>query len=162
MERCEFCREYLIEGEKSKKCFDRTIDDIPHRICGQCWLVINRKFKVAGWTEEELRGTKPSSNSEGGKIMREHLTKEELKALRRKKMPDLGDAGWSTKREEDGMLSKAEIFEFGRRAGRREVVEWGNEECTGHEGYQYSLHRRQCSECWQAQLKEWGIVPPSP
>ena len=40
------------------------------------------------------------------------------------------------------------------KAQLKKVVGWGEEECAGHEGYQYSLQRRQCSECWQSLLKE--------
>ncbi len=46
----------------------------------------------------------------------------------------------------------------------REVVEWGNEECYEHpytshlKGEEYNRKRHRCPECWQAQLKVWGIT----
>ena len=43
------------------------------------------------------------------------------------------------------------------KAQARKLVRWGDEECTGHGGYQYSLHRRQCSQCWQALKEEIGL-----
>ena len=43
-----------------------------------------------------------------------------------------------------------------RDADLKWVVEWGDEECSGHEGYQYSLCRRQCSRCWQELQKLAG------
>ena len=44
----------------------------------------------------------------------------------------------------------------GAQAQLKKTVEWGNEECSGHEGYQYSLYRRQCTNCWQTLKKETG------
>lgn len=46
----------------------------------------------------------------------------------------------------------------------REVMEWGNEECYEHpytshlKGEEYNRKRHRCPECWQAQLKVWGIT----
>jgi len=37
----------------------------------------------------------------------------------------------------------------GGRETAEEIFEWGEEVCSGHEGYQYSLKRRQCGLCWQ-------------
>ena len=42
-QRCEFCREFLAENE-----------DLIHRICNDCWRIINRKFTIGRWTEEEM------------------------------------------------------------------------------------------------------------
>lgn len=35
--RCDFCHEFLIEGE----------DDLDHLICKQCWKIINEKFIIS-------------------------------------------------------------------------------------------------------------------
>ena len=40
------------------------------------------------------------------------------------------------------------------KAAAKKVIRWGDEECTGHPGYTYSLHRRQCGLCWQDLQKE--------
>ena len=43
------------------------------------------------------------------------------------------------------------------KATLKKVVEWGEEECTGHGNYQYSLKRRQCAVCWQALCQAAGL-----
>jgi len=49
--RCVFCHELLIKGPK----LDTSLDDITHGICSDCWEVINRKFIIKSWTEEEIK-----------------------------------------------------------------------------------------------------------
>jgi len=36
------------------------------------------------------------------------------------------------------------------RQEREKIIEWGEEECSGHGIYKYSIKRRQCYNCWQA------------
>jgi len=49
-----------------------------------------------------------------------------------------------------------------RKAGIREVVEWGDNICDKHpteatkRGLRWIL-QRECPQCWQAKLKEWGV-----
>jgi len=54
---------------------------------------------------------------------------------------------------------KGKAYYAGKEAGRREVVEWGDELChnTEHHSWWDSMPRSKCPDCWQAQLKEWGI-----
>ncbi len=33
---------------------------------------------------------------------------------------------------------------------RKAIGEWGDEECQGHAGYSWSMHRRQCTTCWES------------
>lgn len=40
------------------------------------------------------------------------------------------------------------------KAQLKKAAEWGNEECNGHGGWQTSVKRRQCAQCWQALLEE--------
>lgn len=63
--------------------------------------------------------------------------------------------------QEEGKLGQSlKTYELGEKAGRREVVEWGNEECLHllppllH--YTNRRQKRYCNECWQAKLKDWG------
>ena len=48
--------------------------------------------------------------------------------MSRRETMEAKDTVWNTKREEDGMFSKDEIFELGKQAGIREVVEWVEKE----------------------------------
>ena len=41
------------------------------------------------------------------------------------------------------------------KAGLKEVVEWGEEPCPHF--LTIGMKKRACPECWQAQLKEWGV-----
>lgn len=55
-------------------------------------------------------------------------------------------------------------FHKGKKAGIREVVEWGNVECYEHPydsdvpGEEYNRKHHRCLECWQAKLKEWDLT----
>jgi len=46
----------------------------------------------------------------------------------------------------------------GEQKGRKEVVDWGEEPCP-HGITKHTKHykKRDCPDCWQAKLKEWGI-----
>lgn len=52
-------------------------------------------------------------------------------------------------------------FENGRQIGIKEVVEWGSEVCT-HFNHSFPYIkgrlRRNCPDCLQEKLKEWGII----
>ena len=53
---------------------------------------------------------------------------------------------------------RIEIYNAGKRAGIKEVVEWGNETCP-HDlfGEGTQCFKRACDLCWQYQLKEWEL-----
>ena len=69
--------------------------------------------------------------------------------------------GWDKAKEE--LETNPEILRIAReelneqkKAGIREVVEWGEEDCPHFPTV--SMKKRQCTECWQAKKEEWGIV----
>jgi len=53
-------------------------------------------------------------------------------------------------RDADQILTIPDLHAEAVKAERKGIVAWGDETCLGHEGYQYSLHRRQCASCWGA------------
>ena len=58
-------------------------------------------------------------------------------------------------REEDGLFSKAEIFEAGADKIRRGIAEWGEEWCFEHRHeHPIKTKRRMCDKCWQLLLEK--------
>lgn len=49
------------------------------------------------------------------------------------------------------------IYGDGRKAGIREVMEWGDEPCGNPKHLLPLLKKRNCIECWHAKRKKWGI-----
>ena len=69
------------------------------------------------------------------------------------------------KTEREGLKSLSSVFQLGRQAGREEVVRWADEFCDNetHKPYPvnrraWMVKRRNCPDCWEAKLKEWGIT----
>lgn len=52
-EKCEFCREFLIDG---KKFNGSGFDDLNNHICSKCWGIINKKFVILKMKTHTIRG----------------------------------------------------------------------------------------------------------
>ena len=65
-------------------------------------------------------------------------------------------------REEDGILSKYEIFEAGAKTQLKKMVEWGDEKCPHiidlEEHGTMELPRRACVRCWRVLKEEVGVA----
>lgn len=58
---------------------------------------------------------------------------------------------------EDIPRIKRRAYEDGRQAGIKEALDWHHEPCPHKSGRYFA---RNCAECTQAKLKEWGIGNP--